>query len=175
MHLNSESTVLQWYRTAKYLSFFSRAGTCLWRKKLPVSLLIRCCNWKTSLFTTDFLESYFSFHCREAVKWNEGRMLGATGGKNSPSFELQILLYDRVQLSEQTTDVDDMNTWRHDGKACRCLCMQTNSPPGFTPPQRICLFGCSVPARPQLATFSASVIPAWGYHQGSAARRLWLE
>lgn len=103
-------------------------------------------------------------------------MLGATGGKNAPSFELQILLYNSVQLSEQATDMDDMNTGEDMmGKCVDASVCRQHSPPASTPSPKICLFGCSAPAIPQLATPSASVIPAWGYYRGSGARRLWLE
>lgn len=67
-------------KTAKIPVCFSRTSPCLciWRRRILVSLLIRCGNWKTSLFTKVVLESYFK-SCREAVKLNERRMLGTTG------------------------------------------------------------------------------------------------
>lgn len=37
------------------------------------------------IFTTVLLEAYFN-HCREAVKLNERRMLGTTGGEKIPQF-----------------------------------------------------------------------------------------
>lgn len=73
-------------RAAKIPVWFSRKISCLciWKRKLPASLLIRCCNWKTSFFTS-FLESYFN-SCREAVKWDERKMSGAPQGKKNPSI-----------------------------------------------------------------------------------------
>lgn len=69
-------------RTTKNPVCFSTTSPCLcfWRRKLPVSLLIRCYKLKTLLFTTVFLEAYFN-RCGEAVKLNERRMLGTTGEK----------------------------------------------------------------------------------------------
>lgn len=76
-------------RTAKNTVCFPRTSPCLcvWRRKLPFSLLIRCYKWKTLLFTTVFLETYFN-RCREAVKLNERRMLGTTGKKKPLNFEV---------------------------------------------------------------------------------------
>lgn len=106
-------------RTAKNPVCFSGTSPCLCvlRRKLSVSLLIRCYKWKTLLFTTVFLETYFN-HCREAAKLK----VRNHRGKKSLNFEVQSLLYNDVQMFKQATDVKNMTTG--DDMRGSCVCTQ---------------------------------------------------
>lgn len=138
MHSQSERTVLR--RTVKISLCFSRTSPrfCIWRRKLPVSLLIRCCDWKTFLFTAVFLELHFN-SCREAVKWNDRRMLGTTGEKKIPQFWAPVFAVrwpSAIRTSHRCGTHD--HRWRHDGEECvdASACRQ-HPPPAFTPPQTL--------------------------------------
>lgn len=95
--IHSKSADLRWCdrKDCKNMCVFC-LFVCLFLKNKPmsplkekegencfVSLLIRCGNWKTSLFTTAFFESRFK-SCREAAKLNEGRILGTAGEEKKP-------------------------------------------------------------------------------------------
>lgn len=151
--------------TAKNPVCFSRTSPCLcvWRRKLPVSLLIRCYKWKTLLFTTVFLETYFN-HCREAVKLRVRNHRGKIPSilRCRVCCTMTFRCSNKPQMWKTWPQV---KTWGVYVSAHR-----KHPPSAFTPPKGICHFSWSTSARSQLSILSTSLIPAGGDFQGSTAR-----
>lgn len=109
------------------------------------------------------------------MKWQED-VRNHRGKKKSLSFELQCLLYDGLQLFERATGVEHTTTGEDMmGKSVLMPLHADNIHLQHLLHPKRCPFGWSAPARPQLATLSASITPAQGDYQGSTARGLELE